>query len=140
MNRNLISSLVVSFCLAVILVTPPAKAQTSDVGLSVRVNPTTTSPGLTVGVFGLVTNNTASKTRTNVTISSLSPCGLETVLGSSRITLNPGQTIQVTVSYPIPPDACTGTYTIEISSTTQGQGKGGSAQSTSNTSAFLQVQ
>ena len=118
------------------------KAQTtSDVNLSISVNPGTVSPGGTVGVFATVTNTTSSKLRTPVTITSLAPCGTQTVLGTNRLALLPGQTIQVTVSYPVPADACLGNYIISVS-TGSGGGKRTSGSSTAApfASASLMVQ
>jgi len=122
--------------IAFVLVPLPLRAQSSDMGMTIRVNPTTSSPGGTVGVFSVVTNNTNSKLRTTVTLSSLSPCGTETTIGYTRLALNPGQSMQVTVSYPLPPDACLGTYTVSISAKSGGK----NSSATVSTSAYLTVQ
>ncbi len=122
-------------CLTLVLVPAPVNAQSSGVGLSISVNPLTASPGGTVGVFALVTNNTGAKLRTTVTISSLSPCGIETNIGYNKLALTPGQTVQVTVSYPLPPNACMGTYAVSIISNS-----GGKNSSQSSATAYLTVQ
>jgi hypothetical protein len=141
MRNHLIKSIVAAICLSMVLIPAEVTAQnSSDVGMSIRVNPSTINPGGTVGVFGLVTNNTSSKMRTAVTITSMSSCGTETVLGSGRLTLNPGQTIQVTVSYPLAPDACVGTYTVSITARSPGGGKNSTASADASASAFLVVQ
>src|SRR2546422_11337280 len=105
MRNNLIKSFLALVCLALVLVPLPVKAQSSGVGLTIRVNPLTTSPGGTVGVFAFVTNNTGARLRSTVSFTSLSACGIQTRLGYNKVALNPGQTVQVTVSYPLPPDA-----------------------------------
>lgn len=129
MPRKLIQTVLALACLTMILVPLPVRAQTSDVGLSLRVTPTTVSAGSTVGIISYVTNNTGKKLRTSVTFTSLSPCGMETNIGYQRLALNPGQTIMVTVTYPLGADACRGTYTINIT-----------ANSGDTTSAYLVVQ
>jgi uncharacterized membrane protein len=52
-----------------------------------------------------------------VKFTSTSACGTQTVLGSSRLTLQPGESVQVTCAYPIAPDACPGVYTVTITAT-----------------------
>jgi hypothetical protein len=136
MRNYLIKSVLALACLTMVLVPAPVGAQsTSDMGMSIRVNPTNTSPGGTVGVFAFVTNNTSNKMRTTVTFTSLSVCGGETTLGYNRLALNPGQTIQVTVSYPLSPDACLGMYTITITAKS-----GGKNSAEYSTSTYLTVQ
>ena len=116
------------------------KAQTSsDLKMSISVNPTTVSPGGTVGVFSFVTNTTSSKLRTTVTISSLSPCGTTTIIGTNRLDLLPGQTVQVTVSYPVPVDACLGMYEVSIGSKSGG-GKRTQTTTSVGASTSLMVQ
>ena len=118
MKISLRKSIMALACLlasvSLISVPAPVSAQ-SAVGLSISVTPSTTTPGGTVGVFSFVTNNTGSKLRTTVTVSSLSACGIQDNIGYNRLALNPGQTVQVTVSYPIAPNACKGTYAVTIS-------------------------
>jgi hypothetical protein len=97
------------------------KAQTSDVRMTISVSPSTVAAGGTVGVFAFVTNTTPSKLRTSVDISSLAPCGITTVIGSNRLDLRPGQTVQVTVSYPVPPNACLGMYEVTIGTRSGGK-------------------
>ena len=113
MRDYLTRSLLTAICV-LLIVGISAKAQSGDVGLSISVNPTTTSPGSTVGVFSFVTNNTNNKLRTIVTVTSASPCGTQTNIGYNRLTLEPGQTVQVTVSYPVASNACAGNYAISI--------------------------
>ncbi|HEX6647942.1 MAG TPA: hypothetical protein VF075_00335 [Pyrinomonadaceae bacterium] len=114
MKKYFVSSIMMLVCLTLIVI-PPAKAQGSSVGLSIRVSPTTTAPGTTVGVIGYVTNMTTKKMRATVTFTSLSPCGIETQIGYNRVALNPGQTMMITATYPIASDACLGPYTVSIS-------------------------
>ncbi len=135
MSSYLLKAIFAFACLSLTLVPVPVVAQSSDIGLSISLNQSTMSPGGTVGVFARVTNNTSSKIRTTVTFKSLSPCGIETQLGYNRLALNPGQTIQVTVSYPIPPDACPGSYEISVSASS-----GGKNSASSSTSTYLIVQ
>ena len=135
MRRNLINSFLALACLALVLVPVPVKAQSSGVGLTISVNPLTTSPGGTVGVFAFVTNNTGARLRTTVTFTSLSACGIQTNLGYNKVVLSPGQTVQVTVSYPLPPNACLGVYAISITA-----GSGGKTSSESSATAYLTVQ
>jgi len=116
------------------------KAQTpSDLEMSISVNPSTVSRGGTVGVFALVKNTTSSRLRATVTLDSLSPCGTRT-LGSNKLDLQPGQAIQVTVSYPIPADACLGMYQVSISEKSGGGGRRSSLLSGAFASTSLMVQ
>jgi len=98
-----------------ISVPAPVSAQSGGVGLTISVNPTDVAPGGTVGVFSFVTNNTGAKLRTTVTITSQTACGIQNNIGYNRLALNPGQTVQVTVSYPLAPNACSGLYAVTIS-------------------------
>jgi len=139
MRNYLVKSLLALFCLSMVLVPAPVSAQTSDLGLSIRVSPTTTAPGTTVGVISYVTNNTNSKVRTTVTFTSLSPCGVVTSIGYHRLALNPGQTMMVTATYPIAADACLGTYTVTIDAKGSG-GKGAASAASPSASAYLTVQ
>ena len=137
MNISFRKSIMALACLlasvTLISVPAPVSAQAA-VGLTISVNPTVTTPGGAVGVFTFVTNNTSSRQRFTVYITSLSPCGIQDNIGSNRLALNPGQTVQVTVSYPIAPDACKGTYAVTISA---GGGKNGP---TSSATAYFSVQ
>jgi hypothetical protein len=114
MKFHLLRRVMMLACLTLLLVPLPARAQSSSVGLSIRVSPTITAPGTTVGVIGYVTNNTNKKMRTTVTFTSISPCGVITSIGYNRVALNPGQTMMITTTYPLAPDACVGAYTISI--------------------------
>ena len=139
MRNYVAKSLLALVCMSMVLVPAPVSAQTSDLGLSIRVSPTTTAPGTTVGVISYVTNNTSSKLRTTVTFTSLSPCGIVTSIGYHRLALNPGQTMMVTATYPIASDACLGTYTVSIASKASG-GKGSTSAASPSASAYLTVQ
>jgi len=75
----------------------------------------TVSPGQNVGVFGRVGNCGSGKQRFTVTVSALSACGEETVIASSVITFNGGETKLISVSYPIAPDTCLGVSTVSVS-------------------------
>jgi len=136
MRSYLIKGVLLFVCTTLVSISEPAKAQASDVGLSIRVNPTTVTAGGTVGVFALVTNNTGNKLRTTVTFTSVSPCGTETNLGYNKLALNPGQTVQVTVSYPLSPDACVGLYTVSITASSGAKNSTGGTSS----STYLTVQ
>ncbi len=139
MQNYLIKTIMALTLLTLVSVPLPVSAQTPDLGMSISVNPTSASPGGTVGVFAFVTNNTSSKLRTTVYITSLSACGTQTSLGYNKLALNPGQTVQVTVSYPIPPNACLGMYTVSISAKSGG-GRNSTASATASASAYLTVQ
>ena len=139
MRNYLIRSVLALACLTLVSMPLPVTAQSSGLGMSIRVNPTSTIPGGTVGVFAIVTNNTAKSLKTTVTFTSLSPCGTETSLGYNRLSLFPGQTVWVTVSYPIPPDACAGTYTISIVEKSSGKPSPNNAAENSAT-CYLSVQ
>ena len=129
MNISLRKSIMAFACflasVSLLSVPGPVSAQAS-LGMTIRVDPAITAPGGTVGVFSFVTNNTASRIRTTVSITSLSPCGIQDNIGYNKVVLNPGQTVQVTVSYPIASNACSGTYAVTISG---GGGKNGPASS-----------
>jgi uncharacterized membrane protein len=76
--------------------------------------------------------------RTSVTFTSLSSCGIETAIGTTRLSLNAGQSMQVTVSYPLPPDACLGMYTVSI--TANSGGRKSASTAAPSASAYLTVQ
>lgn len=75
----------------------------------------TASPGMTIGVYGRVTNCSTGKATYTVTFSSTSSCGEETVLSSPVISFRAGESKLVSTSYPIPPDTCTGPMTVTLS-------------------------
>lgn len=139
MRSYVVKSLLALACISLLAVPMPVGAQSSNVGLSIGVNPTTTTPGSMVGVFAMVVNNSTKDLRTTVTFTSQSPCGTQTSLGYHKLDLFPGQTIMVTVSYPIPPDACKGQYAVNITASGSG-GKNNSAASTASSTAYLMVQ
>ncbi len=127
MRTYIISSLLALACVALLGVNIPVRGQTSDVGLTIRVNPTSVSRGTTVGVFAFVTNNTASKLRTTVTFTATAPCGTQTSIGYNKLALDPGQTVQVTVSYPVASNVCVGTQAITISADSSGRNSASSS-------------
>jgi len=139
MRTYFAKSMLTLACLTLLSVPMPVTAQSSNIGLSIGVNPTSTTPGSMVGVFSMVVNNSAKELRTTVTFTSLSPCGIQTSLGYHKLDLMPGQTIMVTVSYPIPPDACKGQYAVSISASTPGKKSDTAAASVSST-AYLMVE
>jgi len=139
MRNYLLKGFLALACLTLVSIPLPVTAQSPDLGMSIRVNPTSTSPGSTVGVFAIVTNNTSKNLKTTVTFTSLSSCGTETSLGYNRLSLYPGQTVWVTVSYPLSPDACPGQYTISIAEKSTGKTSGTSAVENSAT-CYLSVQ
>jgi len=75
----------------------------------------TISPGLNVGVFGRIGNCSSGRERYTVTISAVSSCGQETVIASSLITFNGGETKGISAAYAVAPDTCVGTSTVCIS-------------------------
>jgi len=134
MRNWLMKSVLALVYLTLVSVPAPTRAQTANIGLSLYTSPTTVSRGQSFGVFALVTNNTGGKLRTTVTITALAPCGTETQLGYAKLALNPGQGMQVTVGSMIPPDGCTGVYTITVSASS-----GGKNSAVSSTSTYLTV-
>ena len=88
-------------------------------GCAVVATPTlstvTASPGLNVGVFGRVGNCAGGKKRYTVSVSSMSSCEAETMIGSSVITFSGGETKLISVSYPIAPDTCLGAMAVKVS-------------------------
>jgi hypothetical protein len=139
MREYLMKSLLAVACLALVIVPMPVKAQGSALGMSITVNPSEVTPGSTVGVFAVVTNNSSKQLRTTVTFTSLSPCGTETTLGYNRLSLDPGRTVWVTVSYPLPPDACKGTYSISINEKSGGKGSGNASAADAAATCYLNV-
>ena len=87
-------------------------------GCAVVATPTTssvtTSPGMNVGVFGRVSNCATGKKRYMVTLTSMSSCNAETVIASSLISFNGGESKLYSISYPIAPDTCAGDMTISV--------------------------
>lgn len=136
MKNYLMMSLFVLVCLSFVAVPLPSQAQSSsDMVMSVRTNTPTISAGGSVGVFAWVQNSSSSKVRATSWFTSLSPCGTETMIsGTAKFALNGGQGIQVTVGYPIPPDACAGIYAITFHVKTGGKN---SAESTAT--CYLEV-
>ena len=70
--------------------------------------------GLNVGVFAQV-KNTGGKARYSASITAHSECDDRTYLiGQSTLGFNPGETKNLSVSWPIPTDACSGEYIVEV--------------------------
>ena len=116
MRNYIIKSFLALACLALVLIPVPVKAQSSNLSMSIAAYPSTAIAGDDVGVYALVVNTTPSKMRATVTFTSLSACGTQKTLGYNRLSLYPNQGIQLSVQYPLPADACPGTYAITISS------------------------
>jgi hypothetical protein len=91
----------------------------------------TSARGLNVGVFGRVTNCAGGKQRYTVTVSAVSSCGQETIIASSVISFNGGESKLISISYAIAPDTCTGASTVSINVSAGGTSLG--SQSTSLT-------
>ncbi len=124
MRNYLIKSVLAVVCLT--LMSMPLAAQKGKPGgggggsgCAVVATPTlstvTASPGLNVGVFGRVGNCDSGRQRYTVTISAVSSCAEETVIASSVITFNGGETKLISVSFPIAPDTCLGVSTVSVS-------------------------
>ena len=123
--RNSLTKITLALvCLA--LVSLPLFAQkgkgggsTSSSGCAIVTTPslstTTAAPGINVGVYGRVTNCSGGRARYTVTISAVSTCGEETIIASSLITFNGGESKLISISYPIAPDTCRGVSTVSIS-------------------------
>ena len=124
MNSYIVKSMLALTC--VLMLTVPISGQKGKPGggstggsacavvATPTLSTTTASPGLNVGVFGRVGNCSGGKQRYTVTISAVSSCGQETVIASSVISLNGGETKLISVSYPIAPETCVGTSTISV--------------------------
>ena len=142
MRKFLLRSVLTLACLTIVSVPLPVSAQSPEVGLSIRTSSSTVVRGSGVAIFGLVTNNTSSKMRVTVALSSLSPCGSETSLGEARLSLDAGKSVALSSYYPIAADACTGMYSVTI---TADSGKGSNKNSTAaaaapSATAFVEVQ
>ena len=128
MKNYAIKGVLVLVCLALVSIPlfaqkgkPGGGGSTSSSACAVTTTPqlstNTASPGINVGVFGRVTNCSSGRARYTVTVSAVSPCGEETVIGSSLITFNGGESKLISVSYPIAPDTCRGVSAVSISVT-----------------------
>ena len=123
MHSYMIKSVLALMCLA--MVSMPISAQKGKGGggstgacavvTTPSLSSSTSSPGLNVGVFGRITNCSTGRQRYTVTISAVSSCGQETVISSSVITFNGGESKLISVSYAIAPDTCTGISTVSVS-------------------------
>ncbi len=134
MRNQLIKSIFLVACLAFVSVPLPVNAQSSNVGLSIGTVSSSATRGSGVPVFALVTNKGAKTLRTTVSISVVSPCGGETSLGSTKVSLEPDRAVSLSAVYQIPADACTGMYAVTISADSPG-GKGAAKASTTSPSA-----
>ena len=119
MQNVLVKTFLGVVCLTLSLLPLPVNAQKSQEtaaaacsGISVYTSSPQVTRGYNIGVVALVVNCSSSKQRITVQITSVSACGVESAIGYNRVALNPGQSIQVTVAYPIPTDACPGVYTV----------------------------
>jgi hypothetical protein len=141
MKNQLMKSFFVLAFLALVALPMSANAQTSsDVGLSISTGSATVNRGGGVAVFGLVTNNTTSKMRTNVSVSALSPCGTETSLGEMRLSIEAGKSVALSIYYPISADACQGMYTLSISADSgKSSGKNATSAALPSASAYFEV-
>ena len=113
---------VVSCSLFVLVLLIPALAQKGGGSTSScatvdvpRLSTSTSSPGSNIGVFGKVTNCSSGKKRFTVTAKATSSCGEETIIASSVVSFNSGESKGISVAYPIEPDVCKGVSTISIS-------------------------
>ena len=75
----------------------------------------TASPGMTIGVFGRVTNCSTGRATYTVTVSSTSSCGEETIIASPVVTFRAGEGRLFSSSYVIPADTCLGYMTVSLS-------------------------
>ncbi len=134
MRNYLIKTLMVIICTAVTVVPVPVRAQSSGTTLYISVSPTTVLAGEWAGISGVVINNSTAKLRTTATFYAVDPCGTKTDLGYNRLSLDPGQSVLITTSYPTKKTSCRGTHIVTISTA----GKGGDPGV--NASANLEVQ
>ena len=141
MRNYLLKGVLALACLTLVSMPLPVNAQSSDLGLSIGTSSATATRGGGVAVFGLVTNNTSSKMRATVSLSSLSSCGAETSLGEQTVSLDPGKSVALSVYYPIAANACVGMYAVTISgSAAKGSGKNASAAPAPSATAYVEVQ
>jgi len=118
MQNVLVKTVLAMVCLTLALLPLPVNAQKQETaaaacsGISVYTSSPQVTRGYNLGIVALVVNCSSSKQRITVQITSVSACGVESAIGYNRVALNPGQSIQVTVAYPIPTDACPGVYTV----------------------------
>ena len=71
--------------------------------------------GDSVGIFSRITNCSSGKGRYTVTISTVSSCGVETVIASSVISFSGGESKLVSIAYAVAPDTCKGMSTVYVS-------------------------
>jgi uncharacterized membrane protein len=77
--------------------------------------------------------------RVTTSISAFSPCGTETSFGEQRLSLDGGKGVALSVYYPIPADACPGTYAITITADTGKNSKNSTAAALPSTTAYVEV-
>ena len=75
---------------------------------------TATAGGDSVGIFSRITNCSSGKGRYTVTISAVSSCGVQTVIASSVISFNGGESKLVSVAYSVSADTCKGMGTVSV--------------------------
>lgn len=75
---------------------------------------TTIAPGGSVGVFSRITNCSSGKGRYTVTVSAVSSCGEETIIGSSVITFAGGESKLISLPYIVAPDTCRGVSSVFV--------------------------
>jgi hypothetical protein len=75
----------------------------------------TASPGTTVGIFSRITNCSSGKGRYTVTVSAVSSCGEETIVGSSVINFAGGESKLISLPYLVAPDTCVGVSSVFVS-------------------------
>jgi uncharacterized membrane protein len=139
-NYFTIKTLLALACFALVSTPLPVVAQTSNADVSIFTSPSTVTRGGSVAVFSRVTNTGTSKMRTNVTITTVSPCGSQTVLGVQRLSLDAGESVNLSVAYSVPANACTGMYAFTISADSgKAPGKNAAAV-TSTATAYVEVQ
>ena len=83
-------------------------------GVSFSSNPI--QKGNAIGLFGKVTNTSSKKQQVNLSFTAESDCDndLHAIGGTNKIQLDAGRAVFVSVSWLVPPSACTGTYTVTL--------------------------
>lgn len=81
---------------------------------------TTATPGTSVGVFSRITNCSSGKGRYTVTVSAVSSCGEETIIGSSLISFSGGESKLISLPYLVAPDTCRGGTSVFVSAYASG--------------------
>lgn len=76
---------------------------------------TAVAGGDSIGIFSRVTNCSSGKARYTVTISAVSSCGEETIIASSVISFNGGESKLVSIAYSVAADTCKGMGSVHVS-------------------------